>query len=179
MGRFHCMAYLERLLQIFLEKGGELFEHSVASGPVGENPTQLDVGDAKIQFEQVVCAVHCNYTDAKRIYLQTPAYQSYVLTARVRNRCSDALFWDNSDPYFYTRLVNSKDPSLILVGGCDHRTGGGDPIASTDRLREFVTQRYDVEEIVCGWSAELYEPVDGLPIIGQVPARRTSGSLPV
>lgn len=171
MGRFQCMAYLERLLHIFLEKGGELFEHSVASGPVGEQPTELDVGDAKIQFENVVCAVHCNYTDAMRIYLQTPAYQSYVLAARVRNTCDDALFWDNSDPYFYTRRANSTDPHLIIVGGCDHRTGAGDSQASEQKLREFVHQRYDVEEIVCSWSAELYEPVDGLPIIGKVPGR--------
>lgn len=84
MGRFQSMAYLERLLHIFLEKGGQLFEHSVASGPVGEHPSELEVGQAKIQFENVICTVHCNYTDAMHIYLQTPAYQSYVLAARVQ-----------------------------------------------------------------------------------------------
>ena len=172
MARFHCQAYLERLLEIFLEKGGKLFEQSVASGPVEEHPTELEVGTGKIQFEQVVCAVHCNYTDVMRIYLQTPAYQSYVLTARVKNPCEDALFWDNSDPYFYTRRASSHEQNLILVGGCDHRTGAGDPLVAQRKLHEFVNRRYQVEEIVCTWSAELYEPTDGMPIIGRVPGKK-------
>lgn len=172
MARFQSMAYLERLLQIFLEKGGKLFEQSVASGPVEEHPTELEVGDGKIQFERLVCAVHCNYTDVMRIYLQTPAYQSYVLAARVKDPCEDALFWDTSDPYFYTRRANSHTPNLIIVGGCDHRTGAGDPMAAQAKLHEFVAQRYDVEEIVCTWSAELYEPTDGFPIIGRVPGKK-------
>ncbi len=171
MGRFQSMAYLERLLELFLEKGGKVFEHSVASGPVEEHPTELKVGDGKIEFEQVVCAVHCNYTNAMRIYFQTPAYQSYVLTARVKNPCSDALFWDNSDPYFYTRRAVSSDVKLIVVGGCDHRTGVGDACEAKESLRKFVYERHDVEEIVCCWSAELYEPTDGLPIIGKVPGK--------
>ncbi len=171
MGRFQSMNYLENLLQIFLEKGGQIFEQSVASGPTESHPTELEVGDARIQFEHVVCAVHCNYTNAMRIYLQTPAYQSYVLCARVKNSCADALFWDNSSPYYYTRRANSSDPNMIVVGGCDHRTGKGDPLDAESRLREYVHQRYEVEEIISSWSAELFEPVDGLPIIGQVPGK--------
>lgn len=39
------------------------------------------------------------------------------------NSCTDAELWDNRDPYFYTRRANYTDPQLIIVGGCDHRTG--------------------------------------------------------
>lgn len=171
MGRFQSVGYLESLLQTFLDKGGKLFENSVASGPVEEHPTELKVGDAKIRFEQLVCAVQCNYTDAMRIYLQTPAYQSYVVTARVKQTCTDALFWDNSNPYYYTRRARTDNDNLIVVGGCDHRTGEGDPLESIARLHAFVNSRYEVEEIISSWSAELYEPVDGLPIIGKVPGK--------
>lgn len=172
MGRFQCMGYLECLLQIFLEKGGKIFERSVASGPVEKHPTELEVGEGRIQFEQVVCAVHCNYSDVLRIYLQTPAYQSYVLAARVKDVCRDALFWDNSDPYFYTRLANSDDAKLIIVGGCDHRTGAGDSLEAEKSLQEYVHKRYQVEKIVCNWSAEFYEPVDGMPLIGKIPGKK-------
>lgn len=172
MGRFQSMEYLECLLQIFLEKGGKIFERSIVSAPVGEHPTKLRVGTGSIQFEQLVVAVHCNYSDVMRIYLQTPAYQSYVLAARVKNAVPDALFWDNSDPYFYTRLATSGDPGLIIVGGCDHRTGVGDSLEAEKSLQQYVHNRYEVEEIVCKWSAELYEPVDGLPIIGRVPGKK-------
>lgn len=171
MGRFQSMAYLESLLEQFLDKGGQLFEQSTASGPIEEYPTQLEVGKARIQFEQIVCAVHCNYTNAMRLYLQTPAYQSYVLTARVKQPCADSLYWDNSHPYYYTRRACSNDAKLIVVGGCDHRTGDGDSTASLMQLVQFVKERYEVEEIISSWSAELYEPVDGLPIIGKVPGK--------
>lgn len=172
MGRFQSKAYLDRLLQIFLEKGGIVFEHSVSSAPVDEQPTELEVGEGKIEFDQVVCAVHCNYTDAMRIYLQTPAYQSYILAARVQNPCADGLYWDTADPYFYTRMVNSVDPNLIMVGGCDHRTGVGDAAEAEQQLRTFLHERYKVDEIVSSWSAELYQPTDGLPIIGKVPGKK-------
>ena len=171
MGRIDSMAYLNRLVERFIEKGGIILERSVASSPVDEHPKELKVGEGVIRFEQVVCAVHCNYTGALRIYLQTPAYQSYVMAVRVKNPGEDALFWDNSEPYYYTRRANSREDDLLLIGGCDHRTGVSSSRRAQEELLDWVSTRYKVDEIASEWSAELYEPVDGLPIIGKVPGK--------
>lgn len=174
MGRMNSFAYVQHLADLVIARGGRIFEDSCASGPVESKPTELKVGEAVIEFEHVICAVHCNYSDVLRTYFQTPPYQSYVVAARVKNPPTDALFWDTTDPYYYTRLANSHDPELIIVGGCDKRTGAhkSDQVASA--LVDYVRARYDVREMVSQWSAELFEPVDDMPIIGLFPGKENA-----
>jgi len=38
-------------------------------------------------------------------------------------------------------------------------------------LEEYVRERYKVREVVYRWSAQVYEPIDGLPFIGEYPLR--------
>lgn len=172
MGRMDSFAYVQHLADLVVQHGGRIFENSCASGPVEKEPTELKIGDAVIEFEHVVCAVHCNYSDVLRTYFQTPPYQSYVLAARVKNPPADALFWDSSDPYYYTRLAVSNDPEVIIVGGCDKRTGAHKSDEVAQALVDYVRARYDVREIIKQWSAELFEPVDDMPIIGLLPGKK-------
>src|SRR5690606_3025542 len=85
---------------------------------------------------------------------------------------SDALFWDSSDPYFYIRHASSEIPNLLLIGGCDHRTGTVDSREPTAQLEDWVRQRFDVEEILQHWSAEFFEPTDSMPMIGLAPGKK-------
>lgn len=178
MARIDILQYLFDLADAVEAAGGIIYENTMVSGPVEKHTRELETthtcatesgaGNGKVRFNDVVCAVHCNDTSAQRLYVQTPAYQSYVLAARVRKPLSDALFWDDSEPYYYVRRATS-DGMTILVGGCDHRTGAGDEGAAVETLERWVRDRFDVEEIVSQWSAELFEPTDGLPFIGRAP----------
>ena len=170
-GRFNPSAYLQRLADLVIEEGGEIFENTQVASPSGDHPDRLSAGEGHAQFDHLVCAVHCNFSDSLKLYFETPPYQSYVLAARVSDPPSDALFWDNASPYFYTRHAGSDDPQLIIVGGCDHRTGEGDPLRAQDDLERYVRKRFHVDTIESRWSAELFEPTDGLPMIGCVPGK--------
>ncbi|HEV2845467.1 MAG TPA: FAD-dependent oxidoreductase, partial [Thermoanaerobaculia bacterium] len=75
----------------------------------------------------------------------------------------DGLFFDLADPYHYTR----RQGDVLIVGGADHKTGHGDPEGSYRTLEEYVRKRWDVEAIDYRWSAQFYDPPDGLPMIGQ------------
>lgn len=171
MARMDSLAYVRHLAKLVSDRGGRIFENSMVAGPVESKPASLAVNGSKVYFDQVVVAVHCNDTDALYLYLETPPYQSYVLTARVSSQPPDALFWDNANPYFYTRRATGSDPNLLLIGGCDHRTGAGDSREAEKRLEAYAREHFAVEEIICRWSAELFEPTDGLPIIGKVPGK--------
>lgn len=178
MARIDILQYLFDLADAVEAAGGVIYENTMVSGPVEKDVRELETtstcvaetGAVKgvVKFEDVVCAVHCNDTSAQRLYVQTPAYQSYVLAARVRKPLPDALFWDDSDPYYYVRRA-TNDGMTILAGGCDHRTGAGDERAAAAMLQRWVRERFDVEEIVSQWSAELFEPTGGLPFIGLAP----------
>lgn len=167
MARIDSLAYLLRLAELVRDHGGEIFEQTMVSGPVEACPDSLQTSAGKVKFDQVICAVHCNFTDSYRLYFQTPAYQSYVIAARIRTALPDGLFWDNSHPYFYVRRA-TPDGRTILVGGCDHRTGDGDESVAMQQLQAWTRERFSVEEVVSRWSAEFFEPTDGLPFIGKV-----------
>lgn len=92
-------------------------------------------------------------------------YRSYVLAARLRGAPPpDGLFFDTADPYNYTR----RQGELLIAGGKDHKTGEErKPEESYRELEEYVRQRWDVASIDYRWSAQFYEPPDGLPMIGR------------
>jgi nitrite reductase/ring-hydroxylating ferredoxin subunit len=96
-------------------------------------------------------------------------YQSYVLALRVHDELPDALYWDDEQPYHYIRLADSNDPHLLIVGGADHKTGQADERQQFDRLAEYAAQRFRIQSVEQRWSAELFEPSDGVPFIGRVP----------
>lgn len=171
MARIDCMAYLRRLTELVTDAGGQIFENTMVSSPSGDAPRAASAGQGTVTFQHLVFAVHCNFTDAHRLYLQTPAYQSYVMSVRIKGEIEDALFWDDQSPYFYTRRVQHDDPHTILVGGCDHRTGAGQESRAQAQLESYIRERFEVEQITGLWSAELFEPSDGLPIIGAVPGK--------
>ncbi len=171
MGRIDSLAYVLRLAQLFIERGGTIFERTLVSGPTDEHPTSLDASRGEVRFDQVVSAVHCNFTGSQRLYVQTPAYQSYVIAAEVEKAIDDALFWDDADPYHYVRRATG-DGLTIMIGGSDHRTGEGGEEEALKSLEAWSRERFPITEIVSRWSAELFESSDGLPFIGKVANKR-------
>ena len=169
MARINCLAYLLHLADLVTQAGGRIFEQSFSCGPDQKNPTVLSVGDHEVHCQHVVCAVHYNCSSIRRIDLLVPAYQSYVLAARVPAMPPDALFWDNADPYHYTRWAGDAENPVLMIGGCDHRTGDGDAAQAQQDLETYAREHFQIDEILSRWSAELFEPPDGLPVIGAVP----------
>jgi glycine/D-amino acid oxidase-like deaminating enzyme/nitrite reductase/ring-hydroxylating ferredoxin subunit len=168
LARMDSLQYAKHLATSVAQRGGVIFEDTKVEGPSEARPTSLPAGRGHVQFKHVVCAAHSNISNSLRLYLETPAYQSYCLVARVETPPSDALFWDTAEPYHYTCRVGAAGENLVLIGGCDHRTGLGDELEAQRELESWVRDRFEVQEIIDQWSAELFEPTDGLPLIGRV-----------
>lgn len=171
MGRIDSYGYVRRLAELVVEAGGHIFENTFVPSPTEHHPRYLRAGEGEIVFDHVVSAVHSHYTGELLIYMQVPPYQSYAVAIRVGQPIPDELFWDNESPYHYTRRAGGAAEDVVIVGGSDHRTGAGDPAAALEKLKLYAQQRYDVREVLGGWSAEFFEPTDGLPMIGQAPGR--------
>ncbi|TWT98907.1 FAD-dependent oxidoreductase [Neorhodopirellula pilleata] len=174
MARIHIGNYLHRLTELAVQKNVTIFEGTLVSGITEKETHVLKAGNGEVSFDRVVGAVHCNHTGALILYAATPPYQSYAIAAHVREDLDDALFWDNSNPYFYVRRANSHDAKLIIAGGCDHRTGTTDEGNNLRRLEDWLHQRFQVDGIAATWSAELFEPIDGLPMIGRGPGKKNA-----
>lgn len=125
---------------------------------------------AKVVASSVVLATHTPLGSHLSLQARIAPYNSYVIAVKLRHSAPNALFWDTSDPYFYTRRLSHTEDDVVLVGGCDHKTGQSNDLSSHfEELEAYVQERFDYEDIQCYWMAELFEPVDGVPYIGRVP----------
>jgi glycine/D-amino acid oxidase-like deaminating enzyme/nitrite reductase/ring-hydroxylating ferredoxin subunit len=172
--RLHPIKYvrgLARAIQGDAVPGGhaQVFEHTFVRPPEDGTPCVVHANGQKVLAQHVVLATHSAYLGVSQFDLRQAPYQSYVMAVRVEDTLPDMLFWDDEHPYHYTRRATSDDPDLLIVGGADHKTGQSDSCAHLQQLEDYVTSRFRVLQIERRWSAEYFEPADGLPYIGRVP----------
>jgi Rieske Fe-S protein len=107
-----------------------------------------------------------------RVFLQTKiaAYRSYVIAVK-DVRVPDGLFWDTEDPYHYFSSFDVDGAPYFVLGGEDHKTGTErDTPVHFDALVEWMRGHGIAGGTTVPtyrWSAQVEEPVDGLPFIGR------------
>lgn len=131
----------------------------------------ITVEGGVIQAQEVVIATHTPIGFRPLSQIRLEPWRSYVIGARVSDELPDALFWDMEEPYHYLRLAADEKGPLLIVGGEDHKTG--DKVDTDQRFRNLETytrERFNVRSVDYQWSAQLYNPADGLPYIGKTGA---------
>jgi glycine/D-amino acid oxidase-like deaminating enzyme/nitrite reductase/ring-hydroxylating ferredoxin subunit len=170
--RFHPTAYALGLAEAARRTGVRICEGTRIAEIEGGEPCRLrSEAGAAVEAGAVILATH---TPAGFNLLQTEIepWRSYVLAARLEGGQAppDGLFWDTDDPYHYTRLQPDPAGGLLIVGGADHKTGHEEETAASYRdLEAYVRDRWPVAAIEHRWSSQFYEPLDGLPYIGESP----------
>jgi glycine/D-amino acid oxidase-like deaminating enzyme/nitrite reductase/ring-hydroxylating ferredoxin subunit len=169
--RFHVRRYLVPLAQALPGDGSHVFENTHVLEIEDGEPCRLSTETARVSARSVIEATH---VPLNRVLVQTKLahYRSYALALRLRAGASvpSGLFWDTSDPYHYLRDQRTDSGPLLVVGGEDHKTGQDDEtLGRFERLLEYARARFKVRSVAYRWSAQVAEPVDGLPFIGRNP----------
>jgi glycine/D-amino acid oxidase-like deaminating enzyme/nitrite reductase/ring-hydroxylating ferredoxin subunit len=167
--RFHVLKYLRGLAQAVQGGTISIYESTRAEPPDDGDPCTVRANGHQLVATDVIVATHSSYLGISQFDMRQAAYQSYVLAVRVDDDVPDALYWDDEQPYHYIRLASSDDRRLLIIGGADHKTGEGNEVEHVRQLRDYVSRRFAVVGIEQQWSAEFFEPSDGLPMIGRVP----------
>jgi glycine/D-amino acid oxidase-like deaminating enzyme/nitrite reductase/ring-hydroxylating ferredoxin subunit len=167
-GRFHPRRYLLPLLKdLAATRGCHVFEDTRVLDVNDGTPCVVETETGTVTAADVVMATHVPLT---KLFLQTKVahYRSYVLACRISGAFPDGLFWDNEDPYHYLRLQESDGGPLVIVGGEDHKVGQEDDTeARFAALLAYAKKRFKVRSVKYRWSAQVAEPVDGLPYLGR------------
>jgi glycine/D-amino acid oxidase-like deaminating enzyme/nitrite reductase/ring-hydroxylating ferredoxin subunit len=171
-GRFHPLKYVQGLAAAFLQKGGSIYENSrvldVKNGGT-QAPFSVETEAGQILADEVVIATHTPIGFRPAIQSRMEAIRSYIIGFRSQRTVEDALFWDMEKPYHYLRESSDEHGRLLILGGEDHRTGEKQ---ETDecfrRLEEYARRYFGMESVDYRWSAQFYDPVDGLPYIGKL-----------
>lgn len=168
--QMHIQHYLAGVAAAARAKGAVIHEHSRVVAIEDGEPCTLHVQHGpEIRAREVFVATH---SPLNFVLLQTKiaAYRSYILTFEGVSLSNDGLFWDTADPYHYfSHFVVDGTPHL-LVGGEDHKTGSTtDTESRFDSLLTWARSKFGVANPKYRWSAQVEEPVDGLPFIGRNP----------
>jgi glycine/D-amino acid oxidase-like deaminating enzyme/nitrite reductase/ring-hydroxylating ferredoxin subunit len=170
-GRFHPLLYTQGLAAAFSEEGGTIYTNSrvldVKSGGT-QAPFCIEAEAGQIFADEVVIATHTPIGFRPAIQSRLEVFRSYVIGIRSRSAIEDALFWDMEQPYHYIRETLDERGRLLVIGGADHRAGEKQPAEAFQALEEYAKQRFRVDSVDYRWSAQFYQPADGLPYIGKL-----------
>ena len=162
--------YLSGLAKLAIRCGATVCEATPVRGftELGDR-VHIDTPNGGVRARSLILATHTPI-GFNLVQTEVAPYRSYILAVRLERPLAPALFWDTSDPYFYLRHYDSAGTPIAIVGGADHKTGHESDAASRFALvEEYARARFGRLTIEQQWSAQFYEPADGLPYIGRAP----------
>jgi glycine/D-amino acid oxidase-like deaminating enzyme/nitrite reductase/ring-hydroxylating ferredoxin subunit len=181
--QFHPVRYVAGLVEAIERRGGVVRCGTHVKRVDGGNLARIETSDGYVVTAgAVVVATNSPVIDRVAIHTKQAAYRTYVIAARIEpHAVPRALYWDlcqeaqgsecpPRSPYHYVRLSSRVNPTHLIVGAEDHKTGqSGSAAERFTRLEEWTRQRFPIQEIRYRWSGQVLEPVDSLAFIGRNP----------
>ena len=175
--QIHPLKYLASLAREFVQSGGVILESCrIMSADENQEPIQLSTNRGTISGFKLIYATHIP-PGVNLLHFRCAPYRSYVMAVTLENDDDypDAMIYDLEDPYHYIRTQEIDGEKYLLVGGEDHKTGHEENTEHCFRkLESFIRTYFPVKEIKSKWSSQYFEPVDGLPYIGNLPGSTDS-----
>lgn len=173
--QFHPLKYVRHLVDIIVDKGGHIFEHTTAVHvETGELPTVLTREGARITANDVLACSHFPFYEGLGLYsTRMYADRSYVLAAKTKEKYPGGMYISADQPTRSLRSVMINDEEMVLIIGESHKTGQGtDTKKHYQALKEFGQQLFTIEDIPYKWSAQDLITLDKIPYIGEITANQ-------
>ncbi|MBV7533776.1 FAD-dependent oxidoreductase [Chitinophaga sp. sic0106] len=167
---FSPLPYLYELAKEFENIGGVILENTRVTNIEHKGKVEVTAGEHTFAGRKLVLATHIP-PGINLLHLRCISYRSYAVAARLaQNDYPQDLYYDMEEPFHYIRSQEVDGEQYLIVGGEDHKTGHHENTNLCFRqLEAWVNKHFNVLEVTHRWSSQFYEPVDGLPYIGQLP----------
>lgn len=171
--RFHPIAYLKRMVEVFLELGGVIYENTtIGEDAETEGPIVIKTerGNHRVTCQFAVSASHFPFYDGKGFYFtRLHAERSYVVAVKPETAYAGGMYINVDDPSRSLRSVSYQGEEFVLVGGENHRTGDSDCThCHYENLAKFAGELLGAKTIPFRWSAQDLITLDKLPYIGSI-----------
>jgi glycine/D-amino acid oxidase-like deaminating enzyme/nitrite reductase/ring-hydroxylating ferredoxin subunit len=167
--RFNPLQYVLGLAEDLGQRNVQIFEGTRVTDIKETDVCVLSTAHGKVTAKKVIIATHTPI-GVNLTQLFTAPYRSYVVGVRLKdNIYPEGHFWDLTEPHHAvcTHAVTSDQPELLLVAGSHHKTGqSNNAIAHYQELEVYLRQHFPVFDVEYRWSAQHYQPADGVPYIG-------------
>ncbi|WP_096155762.1 MULTISPECIES: FAD-dependent oxidoreductase [Bacillus] len=169
--QFHPLKYLKRLVEEFTEKGGEIYEGTVAVD-VEESPqliVKTKTGN-KIHCKTILACSHFPFYDGKGFFFtRMYAERSYIVAAKTEKEYPDGMYYSADQPTRSLRFTTDGDEKLVLIGGEGHKTGQGkSTLEHYKALKQFGEEVLGIKQIPYRWSAQDLYTLDKIPYVGPI-----------
>lgn len=168
--QIHPLNYVYALADRFIANGGIILEHTRVLGSTRNGDFhQIETTDRPLRSKRIVYATHIP-PGLNVLHFKSAPYRSYVLAMQLADGSYPSdLAYDMQEPYHYFRTHVISDIPYLIIGGEDHKTGHGTPNSAFQTLEAYARTHFQVSSIDYRWSAQYFEPTDGLPYIGELP----------
>ena len=168
--RFHPTAYVMALAAEFEAAGGIIVQQCRVENTEGEAIIDISTSVGNYSANTLVYATHTP-PGVNLLHLRMAPWRSYAIAVRLEDDAyPEALCYDLYDPYRYYRKQIVNNIPYLIVGGEDHKTAHEEDTDSClKRLEDHVRDYFQVKSVEFKWSSQYYEPVDGIPYIGNYP----------
>lgn len=169
--QFHPLKYLKHLVQNITEKGGLIFENTVAVNvETGTQPTVLTRDGGRVTANYILACSHFPFYEGLGLYsARMYAERSYVLAAKPKSKFPGGIYINAGKPTRSLRSVTINGEEMILIVGESHKTGQGiDTMKHYEALEAFGEQTFGLETIPYRWSAQDLTTLDKVPYVGAI-----------
>lgn len=174
--QFDPVPYLDDLARELVDGGAPVFEGTRVLGvslsaSLGA-PPRLRTRRGTVLADRVVLATGLPVLDRGLYFARVEPARSYAQAVRVHDEDTlpEGMYLSADSPTVSIRTAVLHGERRLLTGGFGHRVGTSSPMSHQEHeLAAWSAARWPVAEITHRWSAQDYEPEDGLPFVGPMP----------
>lgn len=173
--QFHPLQYLVYLAKQFVEKGGVIFENTVANDiEEGTSPTVITRDGHRISCKHVAICTHFPFYDGAGLFFtRMYAKRSYVLAAKTEQKFPGGMYLGADQPTHSLRSATLNGEEVVLIGGEGHKTGQGiNTEYHYQSLQRFAEENFNVLSYPYRWSAQDLITIDKIPYIGKLKEKK-------
>ena len=168
--QFHPLKYIFGLVDKIIKNSGKIYTHSsVYDIEQTDNGFITYTSNNKVNSKYVILASHYPFINAPGYYF-IKMYQStsYVIAVDTHEKLFDGMYINPASPIFSFKTIPYKNTRLLLVSGCDHKTGSKIDLSNSyDILENEVKKFYPKSEVLYKWNTEDCISLDKIPYIGE------------
>ncbi len=170
--KFQPLKYIYSLAKVAKNLGTQLFENTLATEISSDkNGVKVITENGIIEAKEVVIATHYPFTADPILMGKLTPLNTYVIRAEIeKDRFMEANYQDTNDPYYYWRIEKGEKNDILILGGCDHRTGKDSQRDDVfGQLEEYAQKVLGLHEytVTHRWGGQVIEAGDYLPLIGK------------
>ncbi|CAN5797586.1 FAD-dependent oxidoreductase [soil metagenome] len=146
-----------------------VWDHTVATGVHEGSPCEVRTKRGALTADSVVLATHLPFLDRGLFFAKAHAKRSYAMAVTLTAPPPRGMYFGIGSA---TRSLRPLGPgegtTSAIVGGEGHPVGHEpDTEARYSKVEEWAREHFHVTSVDHRWSAQDYEPADGVPYVGR------------